>query len=63
MNKVLFALVASVLLGGCATLNGGSAVAQCGNPCAAISCPSAFFCQVDGNCIARCQAESFKPGI
>jgi hypothetical protein len=63
MDKALLTLIASLLLAGCAALNGGSAVAKCGNPCAAVNCPSAFYCQVDGSCVARCQAESFKPGM
>ena len=62
MRRALLTIVASVLLAGCASLNGGAAVAKCGNLCASVSCPSAFTCLVDGSCVARCQAESFRPG-
>jgi uncharacterized protein YcfL len=63
MRKALLTIVASALLAGCASLNGGTAVAQCGNPCASLSCPSAFTCQVDGQCVARCQAEPLAPDL
>ncbi|HSZ82756.1 MAG TPA: hypothetical protein VLA14_10770 [Polyangia bacterium] len=62
MRKSLLTMAVSVWLAGCASLNGGPAVAACGDPCAAVSCPSAFSCQVDGHCVARCQAEPLKPG-
>jgi len=47
---------------GCASLSTAAAARQCGDPCASMSCPSAFSCQVDAHCAARCQAEAFKPG-
>ncbi len=28
-----------------------------GNPCATLSCPSAYACRVDNKCVARCEAE------
>jgi len=63
MSKALLTIVACVLLAGCASLNGGTTVAQCGNPCASMNCPSAFSCQVDGRCVARCQAEPLAPDL
>jgi hypothetical protein len=63
MRRVLLTIVASVLLTGCAALNGGTAVAQCGNPCASLNCPSAFTCQVDGRCVARCEAAPLTPDL
>ena len=50
-------------LAGCATLSTAGAASQCGDPCASVSCPSAFSCQVDAHCAAHCQAEPWKPGI
>jgi hypothetical protein len=59
----LFLIVAgSLSLAGCASLSTAAAARQCGDPCASMSCPSAFSCQVDAHCTARCQAEVFKPG-
>jgi hypothetical protein len=41
-----------VSLAGCASLS--AAPSPCGDPCASLSCPSAFVCSVD-HCMARCQ--------
>jgi hypothetical protein len=63
MRKAVFTIVACVLLASCASLNGGTAVAQCGNPCASLNCPSAFTCTVDGRCVARCEAAPLTPDL
>jgi hypothetical protein len=34
---------------------------RCGNPCA-MACPTAFRCDVDAQCVARCTPESLGPG-
>jgi len=44
------ALFACATLAGCATLPATGAASQCGNPCATLSCPSAFTCWVDARC-------------
>jgi hypothetical protein len=48
------------LLAGCAgglqSLNPAAAPAQaCGDPCATVSCPSAFRCTWNTQCIVRCE--------
>jgi hypothetical protein len=49
--------IAAGLAPGCAGWPGPRAAAACGNPCASTVCPSAFRCDVDVNCTARCQPE------
>jgi len=50
------------LLAGCATVPVANTSNACGDPCANLACPSAFFCTVDSHCAARCQPEGMKPG-
>jgi hypothetical protein len=59
---IAFLLGFSVAVGGCATAPAGRAANVCGDPCAMLSCPSAFVCMVDSHCAARCQPEGIKPG-
>jgi hypothetical protein len=58
--KTLF--IALSLLAGCATVPVANTSNACGDPCANLACPSAFFCTVDSHCAARCQPEGMKPG-
>jgi hypothetical protein len=52
-------LVACTLsLAACASITKPPAAPlPCGDPCAATACPSAFVCEVDARCVARCQPE------
>lgn len=56
---VRFAFALALALAGCGGLPKPpvAASASCGNPCASLSCPSAFFCDVDGQCRASCKPE------
>jgi hypothetical protein len=51
----IFLLLAAA---GCGTLaKPVSTAGSCRNPCASLSCPSAFTCDVDAQCRARCVPE------
>jgi hypothetical protein len=55
-SSILFACTLS--LAACASLTKPPAAAlPCGDPCAAAACPSAFVCEVDARCAARCLPE------
>jgi hypothetical protein len=61
LGAVAFALAFAPLLG-CATASLPRSPSACGDPCARLSCPSAFYCSVDSNCSARCMPEPIQPG-
>jgi len=60
--RVAVFVVLSALLGSCKALTPGSASSSaCGDPCAAMACPSGSSCVWNTNCQARCEIQPLSP--